>query len=65
MNLPVTFQGTYDTDANCLYINIPRGSVLKKPAGTIPVNATTMVDVDEKGLVMGIEIINYAPKKSK
>ena len=54
---------TYDKEASALYIKLTN----KKIKGTIPLNETTIIDIDKKGIVVGIEIIglptNFQLKK--
>ena len=54
----------YHTDTDSLYVKIKRGRVHK----TIEGSDTFLIDVDRKGGVIGIEILDYSkgvPQKSE
>ena len=47
---------TYDKIADALYVYLSK----KKVSRTIPVNSSVMVDLDSKGSLVGIEILNVS-----
>ena len=52
---------TYDKEADAMYLNISRGKVKK----TVEVNPRVIVDIGEKGKVIGIELLFVSQKMPK
>lgn len=52
---------TYDKQADAMYLYLSRGKVKK----TIPVNSRVIVDMGEKGKIIGIELLFVSEKMSK
>ncbi len=52
---------TYDKEADAMYLNIARGKVKK----TLAVNSRVIVDMGEKGKIVGIELLFVSEKMSK
>ncbi len=52
---------TYDKEADAMYLGIARGKVKK----TVPVNSRVIVDVGEKGKIVGIELLFVSEKMPK
>lgn len=52
---------TYDKDADAMYLNIARGKVKK----TIPINSRVIIDMGEKGKIVGVELLFVSEKMSK
>ena len=50
-----------DTTADALYIRLKKGKVHR----TVPTKDNYLVDVDKKGDVVGIEILNYSQISAK
>lgn len=52
---------TYDKKVDAMYLTLARGKVRK----TIPVNSRVIVDVGEKGKILGVELLFVSEKMSK
>ena len=52
---------TYDKAADAMYLNVSRGKVKK----TVEVNPRVIVDIGEKGKVIGVELLFVSEKMSK
>lgn len=52
---------TYDKEADAMYLGIARGKVKK----TLPVNSRVIVDIGEKGKIIGVELLFVSEKMSK
>ncbi|MDP3772522.1 MAG: DUF2283 domain-containing protein [bacterium] len=52
---------TYDKEADALYLGTARGKVKK----TVPVNSRVIVDIGEKGKVVGVELLFVSEKMPK
>lgn len=52
---------TYDKEVDAMYLTLARGKVKK----TIPVNSRVIVDVGEKGKILGVELLFVSEKMSK
>ena len=52
---------TYDKEADAMYLNIARGKVKK----TLAVNSRVIVDIGEKGKIVGIELLFVSERMSK
>jgi len=50
----------YDTVADAAYLNVNEGKVAK----TIEMNSGVVVDVGEKGNIIGIEILNFSAQQN-
>ena len=52
---------TYDKVADAMYLTLARGKVKK----TVEVNSRVIVDVGEKGKILGVELLFVSEKMSK
>ncbi len=52
---------TYDKEADAMYLTIAHGKVKK----TIPINPRVIVDIGEKGKIIGVELLFVSEKMSK
>ena len=52
---------TYDKEADAMYLSVARGKVKK----TVEVNPRVIVDIGEKGKVIGVELLSVSEKMSK
>lgn len=52
---------TYDKEADAMYLDIARGKIKK----TLAVNSRVIIDVGEKGKIIGIELLFVSEKMSK
>ena len=52
---------TYDKVADAMYLTLARGKVKK----TVEVNPRVIVDVGEKGKILGVELLFVSEKMSK
>lgn len=52
---------TYDKEADAMYLDIARGKVKK----TLAVNSRVIVDIGEKGKIVGVELLFVSEKMSK
>ena len=52
---------TYDKEADAMYLSVSRGKVKK----TIEVNSRVIVDIGEKGKVIGVELLFVSERMPK
>lgn len=52
---------TYDKEVDAMYLAIARGKIKK----TIPVNSRVIVDLGEKGKILGVELLFVSEKMPK
>ena len=52
---------TYDKQADAMYLRLSKGSVKK----TIPVNPRVIVDVGERGKIIGVELLFVSERMPK
>lgn len=64
MKLDLVLKAEYDTDADALYIYLPREDDAKVKH-TLPVTQTTLLDLDERQNVVGVEILFFKKTRAK